>query len=107
MDIEQIYKIMAEPEKLIDPGKCNILAAYISGMISDLEEELNERNYAVSARWGDIRKKLSSDKKADKALELEDVYRDREKTKLLLAKLKRYRADVKDRFLVLTNQKRY
>lgn len=106
MTIEQITTLMAAPEKLIDPRQVNLLSSYIGGYISDLEEELNERNYQCSVRWGELREAVKSDAKADRALELTQEYREREKQKLLLSKLKRFRADLKDRFLVVTNQKR-
>ena len=98
---------MAQPERLIDPGQINIMSGYLNGFISSMEEEINEQNYIVSLKWSDIRKVLKSNAESDRELELTDEYRNREKAKILLGRLKRFRADLKDRFIVLTNLKRY
>ena len=103
MTLEKITELMLAPEKLIDPQQINVLSSYLSGYISDLEEELNERNYQCSVRWGELREAVKSDAKADRALELTTEYREREKQKLPLGKLKRFRADLRDRFQVVTN----
>lgn len=100
--IEHIVELMAAPEKLIDPRIINNLCGYLSGFITDLEEQINEENYQVSVKWAELRKTLKSNAEADRELELTDVYRNREKTKLKTSQLRRYRADLKDRFEVLT-----
>ena len=106
MTIDQILEIMKSPEKVIDPGQCNIISGYIGGFVSDLEEQLNEENYAVSVEWGKLRGEIKSNAEVDRAIELTDIYRAREKTKLLLGKLRRFRADLRDRFVVITSLRR-
>lgn len=102
MELKKIIELMVSPEKLIDPRQINVMCAGLSGFITDLEEQLNEENYAVSVKWAAIRKNLKHNTEADREIELTDIYRQREKTKLTLAKLRRFRADLKDRFEVLT-----
>ena len=104
---EEALQIAGSPEKIIDPAKANFLAAFLGGLISDKEEELNERNYQVSVRWGKLRESFKTNAEADRRIELESVYLEREKVKLFIGKLRRLRGDIKDRFAVLTNIKRY
>lgn len=100
--IENITELMKSPEKLIDPRIINNLCGYLSGFITDLEEQLNEENYMVSIEWQAIRKTVKHNTEADRAIEMTDIHRQREKTKLTMAKLRRFRSDLKDRFEVLT-----
>lgn len=105
MTLEKILELMKEPEKLIDPGQINLLTSYISGFISHFEEDLNEQNYQVSARWAELYKSEGKIAAAERALELEPIYQAREKTKLRIGQLGRFRSDLKDRFRVITGQK--
>jgi len=107
MELPQIIKLMTEPEKLVDPQQVNLLSSWIGEFISHYEEELNEQNYQVSALWGELRKELKHNTEADRAIETTKQYRDREKTKLTLAKLRRYRGDLRGRFEVLSMVKRF
>lgn len=107
MELSKITELMKEPEKLIDGGQINLLSSYTGGFISDAEELLNEQNYQVSSEWAKLRTLLKTNTEADREIELSQIYRDREKTKLLIAKLKRFRGDLKDRFAVITQLKRY
>lgn len=107
MDIERIVELMAEPEKLNDSSQINVLSSYVGGFVTELEETLNEENYQVSLKWLDLRKELKSNAEADRAIELTDIYREREKNKILLARLKRFRGDLRDRFQVVSILKRY
>jgi hypothetical protein len=105
MTDEQALEILKEPEKVIDPRICNELTSHLSAWISDIEEEIHERNLQVSVKWGELKKALKSIAETDRAIELEPVYQDREKAKLKYSQLRRLRADMKDRFTVLTNTK--
>ncbi len=107
MELKRIFELMAAPEKLIDPSQINVLSSYVGGFVTELEETLNEENYQVSLKWSDLRKELKSNAEADRAIELTDIYREREKNKILLARLKRFRGDLKDRFIVVSSIKRY
>lgn len=101
MDLTEIIQKMSEPERIIDPRVANVMSGYLNGFITEKEEELNEMNYQVSVKWGNLRKDLLSNAEADRAIELTDEYRNREKTKLLIGQLRRYRQDLRDRFEIL------
>jgi len=107
MELAKIIEIMRTPEKIIEPGQCNIISSYVGGFISHYEEQLNEENYQVSVKWGELRKELKTNSEADRAIEMTEIYRQREKTKLLIGQLKRFRGDLRDRFAVITSLKRY
>lgn len=106
MDLKNILEQMKEPERLNDPRDVQVLASYVSSYISHFEEELSEQNYQVSSKWAELRKELKTSKETDQALELTEIYRTRETTKLNLAKFRRFRADLRSRLDILTN-KRY
>lgn len=107
MELSKIIEILKEPEKIISPVQANLVSSYLSAYITDAEEKLNEENYSVSVKWRELRERMKTNTEADREIELTDIYRQREKTKLLIGNLKRLRGDVKDRFQVLTGQKRY
>lgn len=107
MELHKIIEIMSAPEKIIDPQQCNLISSYVGGYISHFEEELNEQNYQVSAKWAELRKELKTNTEADREIELTEIYRERERTKLTIAQLKRFRGDLRDRFSVITSIKRY
>lgn len=107
MTLDEILEKLREPEKIVSPQDCNFLSSYLAGFISDYEEELHDLNLTVSNKWLELREKVGSDTKADRALEVEDIYRRREKLKLTIKQLSRLRADLRDRYSVITNTKRY
>lgn len=102
MQLDKILERLKELEKIIDPEECNVLAGYLSGYITDYEEELHELNLVVSNKWLKIRETSKSNDQADKLLEVSDEYRMRERVKLTIHQLKRMRSDLKDRFSILT-----
>lgn len=102
MELPEIIQIMSVPEKIVDPRQANVMSGYLNGFITDAEEQLNEENYAVSVEWGKLYEQLKTVAAADRAIELTDIYRQREKTKLLIGQLRRYRQDLRDRFEILT-----
>jgi hypothetical protein len=107
MTIEEITNAIKEPEKLIDPEMVNLLKFYVSAWITDREEELNEQNYQVAIKRRELLIEHKSVAKADLYLELEPRYLEREKTKLLIKDLRSIRSNLKDRYEVLINKKRY
>lgn len=107
MQLPEIYAKLKELEKLIDPQEINILSAYISGFITDYEEELHELNLAVSNEWLKLREQSKSSVEADRKLDISPIHQKRERTRLNISQLKRMRSDLKDRFQVLTNIKRF
>jgi hypothetical protein len=107
MDYNKTISRLKELEKVVDPGECNLLSSYLNGFITDKEEELHEKNLQISNLWLNLREQYKSDNKTDRALEITPEFRDREKLKLTISQLKRMRADLKDRFQVLTMTKRF
>jgi hypothetical protein len=107
MTIEEIIDAIKEPEKLIDPERVNLLKFYVSAFITDREELLNEQNYQVAIKRRELLIEHKSVAKADLYLELEPRYLEREKTKLLIKDLRSIRSNLRDRYEVLINKKRY
>lgn len=107
MDLQQITNYMAEPEKLVDPRLINTLSGYINGFISDLEEQNWEERLVSSNKRMEIIEKSAAVNKADAMWELTPEYAQWKKTERMIKRLKRYRADLRDRFLVITNTKRF
>ena len=107
MTLEEITNKIREPEKLINPEEVNILKFYVSGFITDREELLNEQNYQVAIKRRELLIEHKSVAKADLYLELEPRYLEREKTKLLIKDLRSIRSNLRDRYEVLINKKRY
>lgn len=107
MELKEILTILESPEKVIDPQQANIISSYLSGYITDLEETINELNYQVSVKHYELLKETKKISHADRMIELEPIYQTREKQKLTLSQLKRLRADMRDRFQILTSVKRF
>jgi hypothetical protein len=107
MELKEILQKLTELEKVIDPGECNLLSAYLSGFIIDAEEEMHELNLIYSNEWLKTRELVQSDKKTDMAMENGETGRKRQAVKMKIAQLKRLRGDLKDRFQVLIMTKRY
>lgn len=106
MQIEQIIKRLSEPEKLVSPEEINILQSYLNGYITDLEEEAWERQLVASNKLAELSETLSA-AKADIQWKVSNEWRLWQGVEKTVKKLKRYRSDLKDRFAVLTNTKRF
>lgn len=107
MDIDKIIERLSEPEKLNSPEEINVLQAYLNGHISDLENTEWERQLVASSKLAELNIELSA-AKADVQWKVSNEYRLWIGLSRTVKKLKRYRSDLKDRFLLLTNQpKRY
>lgn len=106
MEIEKIIEKLSNPEKLIDPGEINILQSYLNGYITDLEEEAWERQLVASNKLAELSETLSA-AKADIQWKVSNEWRLWQGVEKTVKKLKRYRSDLKDRFAVLTNTKRF
>lgn len=104
--IETIIQRLSEPEKLIDPREINTLQGYLNGHISDLEEESWGRQLIASNKLAELNIELSA-AKADVQWKVSNEYRLWQGLERTVKKLKRYRTDLRDRFQVLTNTKRY
>ena len=107
MTIEQITTYMSEPEKLVDPRLINTISGYISGYITDLEEQNWEERLTASNKRMQLVETAGAVNKAEAMWELTPEYAQWKKTERLIKRLKRFRADLKDRFQVLTNTKRF
>lgn len=107
MELPKILEILKEPERIIDPNQCNMIASYLSGFIMDAEEELYTLSLAVSSEWLTIREASKSSVEADRKSEVTPLNQKREKVRMKIGQLKRLRSDLKDRFQVLTNIKHY
>jgi hypothetical protein len=107
MTLEEIAEKIKSPEKLINPEEVNLLKFYVSAFITDREELLNEQNYQVAIKRRELLIEHKSVAKADLYLELEPRYLEREKTKLLIKDLRSIRSNLRDRFEILSNKKRY
>lgn len=104
--IDTIVQRLSQPEKIIDPQECNILNSYLNGHITDQEEECWRLRLAASQSLA-IMNIDSTAAKAEVLWKISPEYIAWQNQERLVKKLKRYRADLKDRFLVLTNTKRY
>jgi len=107
MELKQILTRLKELEKVVDPIECNILSSNLNGFIIDKEQELHELNLIYSNEWLKTREFVKSVAVADKAMDNGEIGRKRSLIKLEIAQMKRLRGDLKDRFVVLTNLKRY
>ena len=74
--------------------------------ITDLEEEEWSRQLVASNKLAELNVELSA-AKADVQWRVSNEYRLWKGIERTVKKLKRYRSDLKDRFAVLTNNKRY
>lgn len=92
------------PDKLNSPEETNFVIGYLSGWISDCEELLNEQNFQVSVKFGQLYEAEKKIALAERRLELEPIYLEREKTKMKLKQLLRYRSDLRSRYDVLVNK---
>lgn len=107
MELKQITDRLKELEKIVDPAEANIISSYLNGFITDYEETLFEMDLIVSNKWLSLREAAKSNNQADRLLEISEEYRKRERVKLTISQLKRLRADLKSRFEILTQIKRY
>ncbi len=104
-DIDSIIERLSEPDKLIDPREVNVLSSYLNGHITTLEEESWGRQLVASNKLSELNDTLSA-AKADVQWKVSNEYRLWQGLERTIKKLKRYRADLKDRFAVLTGQQR-
>ena len=104
-DIDTIIKRLSEPEKIIDPGECNILGSYLNGHITDLEEVCWQKRLIASNVLARLNDKATA-AKSDVLWKISPEYINWQLAEREIKKLKRYRSDLKDRFAVLTNIRR-
>ncbi len=102
--IEKIIERLSEPEKLIDPQEINILQGYLNGHITDQEELEWQKQLIASNKLAELNVELSASK-AEVQWKISQEYQDFKKVERTVRKLKRYRADLRDRFNLLTNNR--
>lgn len=108
MNLNTIIQRLSEPEKLISPAEINILQGYLNVHIANLEDDAWEKQLIASHK----KVELMSDKSNTNGLaqakwKTTEEYKDWITADMLSRKIKRYRSDLKDRFMVLMNLKRY
>lgn len=104
MDLEQITKLMASPEKLIDARVIDELLFWTSAFIGDYEEKLAEVDQAVAVMYDDLATMHGSDAAGKRKLALTGIYKEQKETERRIRQLKAFRANLKRRYEILTNQ---
>jgi hypothetical protein len=104
----QIFEYAEHPEKIIDPAVCNTVISFLGGHISDLvNEEFEKRLIASQQRVTLMNITNYTNAKAGAEWKISAEYLDWQRCVNKLRKFKAYRSDLKDRFQVLTNTRRY
>lgn len=104
---EKIIQRLSEPEKLVSPEEINILNSYLNGHITDLEEYAWTLQLIASSKLAELAKTMSATKAKDIEWKLTKEWQDWQIAERQISQLKRYRSDLKDRFAILTNTKRF
>lgn len=107
MEIPLALEYAQNPEKIIDPGACNLATSIINGLIMDKEETEFELRLAVDKEHDRLFTEHKVNAIADRKIKLTEVYQKWERSKIELKRLGRLRATLRDRFQVLTMTKRY
>lgn len=105
-DLDTIIERLSEPEKLKDPMEVNTLTLYLNGYITDLEEEAWDAQLVASNRLSELAKTMSATKAKDIEWKLTSEWKVWQNLERTVSKIKRYRADLRDRLNLLTNQPR-
>jgi len=107
MELSEIIEQLSNPEKLISPERINILSAHLNGYITDLEEQEWEDQLRASNKKMELYTEEKTNASAETKWKTTSEFAEWKKTERLVRRLKRFRADLKDRFQVLTNTKRF
>lgn len=105
MEEKQIIEQLKDLDRIIDPATCNDLSNALNFEIMDYEEALFALNLVVSNEWLKLREIKKSNAETDKIWEVSEVYQKRERVKLTIQQLKRLRADLRNRYEILTNKR--
>jgi hypothetical protein len=108
MTNEQLFEYASDPSKIIDPQTCNYVISLLGGHISDLTEaEFEKRLISSQAKVNLLNTPNKTNGVAKAEWELSSEYKEWQEVVRTLRKYKAWRGDIKDRFLVLTQTKRY
>lgn len=108
MTDEQKFQLASEPEKILSQGECNALSAFLFGHINHLTCQEWEQRLVSSQKKVQLLNDLHKTNAQAKAeWEISVEYQNWQKTLNQLRKFRAFRSDVKDRFIVLANLKRY
>lgn len=104
MQLDEIIKRLSEPERLIDPQEINYLQVYLNEHITALEDEEWERQLVASNKLAELSEKETVGK-SEILWKVSNEFRLWKGIERTVKKLKRYRADLKDRMNILMNKK--
>lgn len=106
MDLDLVIQKLSEPEKLNDAKEINTLQGYLNFHITTMEDEEWSRQLVASNKLAELNEKNTASK-SEVLWKVSNEYRLWKGVERTVKKLKRYRSDLKDRFQVLTNTRRY
>jgi hypothetical protein len=105
---DQKFELAANPEKIVSQSDCNSISAFLLGHINDLTNKEWEARLISSQKKVQLLNDPSKTNAQAKAeWEVSEEYQKWQQTVSILRKFRAFRADVKDRFAVLMNLKRY
>jgi hypothetical protein len=107
MDLSQATEYAEHPDKVIDPGACNFAQSIISGYITMEEENEFALRLEVDKQEDVLFGEHGTNATAARKIKLTPTYIEWQKSKRELARLKRLRRTLADRFTVLTQTKRF
>lgn len=107
MELNEAIEYAENPQKIIDPATCNLAQAIISGWITDREEEEFEKRLAVDQEGDKLMAVYETNATVERKIRLTEIYREWQQAKRDLAKYKRLRRTLADRFTVITQTKRF
>lgn len=108
MELEDAIEYAENPGKIIDPGTCNFALAIINGKITDQEEDEFEKRLEVDIYADHMMEEYKVNAIVDRKIRLTTQYQEWQASKRELARLKRLRNTLSERFTVITlTSKRY
>lgn len=107
MKIQEVLEKIQDPTKLIDFREIDELIFWVSSWISDYEEELGEIDYRVAVKEDELVELHGTNAKAKTKLKLEPVYINQQEKERRIRQLKAFKANLKRRYDILTNQFKY
>jgi hypothetical protein len=107
MELAEAEQYALNPQTIIDPGTCNLAQSIINGWITDREEEEFEKRLAVDREEDKLFALYEVNAIAQRKVRLSEEYKAWQEAKRQLAKYKRLRRTLSERFQVLTNIKHY
>lgn len=104
MELEQIKKLMEEPEKLIDPIIVDEVMFWTSAFLSDYEERLATEDQQVAVKYDQLAEVHGSDAAGKRKLALEPIYIQQKETERRIRQLKAFKSNLRRRYDILTNK---